>query len=165
MRIEASNWGNSNENGGNVILNLIKQKVNGDILVDNLSTLDMSMQNESIVTTSINKDNQANNINLTISKNSVLVLSGDSYITSLINEDEDNSNIYLNGYKLYVDNQEVNGNRRKYVYPQAEESEDENIKVSKKQNSILIYILIGVIILIINILVLIYILKKKKVNT
>ena len=42
-------------------------------------------------------------INLVLDKSSSLVLTGDSYVKSLVNADSTNSNINLNGYRLYVD--------------------------------------------------------------
>ena len=41
-------------------------------------------------------------VELKLDKNSKITLTGDSYITSLENEDSTNSNIDLNGYKLYI---------------------------------------------------------------
>ena len=40
---------------------------------------------------------------LTLDKSSTLTLTGNTYIKSLTNADSTNSNINLNGYKLYVD--------------------------------------------------------------
>ena len=41
-------------------------------------------------------------VNLVLDKDSTITLTGDSYVTSLKNADSTNSNINLNGYKLYV---------------------------------------------------------------
>ena len=38
MKISAAKWGTSGKNGGEVILNAKNQKIEGDILVDNIST-------------------------------------------------------------------------------------------------------------------------------
>jgi len=46
-------------------------------------------------------------VSITIDKNSTLTLTGDTYIKSLTNKDTTNSNINLNGYKLYVDGIEL----------------------------------------------------------
>lgn len=51
---------------------------------------------------SINTDNESENITLTLDKTSKIKLTKDTYITSLENEDTTNSNIDLNGYKLYI---------------------------------------------------------------
>ena len=114
LRIQTGKWGNSGSNGGDVTLNLTNQKVNGNIIVDSISTLNMNLTNGSVFIGSIDFDNQAKNIKLTLSSDSVISLTKDSYIDLLENEVSDNSNIYLNGYKLYVNGKETNGNTGTY---------------------------------------------------
>ena len=108
LRVQKDSWGNSGSNGGDVTLNLTKQKVTGNIVVDSISTLSMFLTNSSSYEGSINKDNSAKMISLTLDKTSKLKLTGDSYITSLNNEDSSNSNIDFNGYKLYVNGDAIN---------------------------------------------------------
>ena len=107
LRIKADSWGNSGSNGGDVTLNMTNQKVNGNIVVDNISTLNMTMKNNSYFEGSINSDNQAKEISLTIDSSSKIKLMADSYVTSL-NDDTTYSNIDFNGYKLYVNNVSIN---------------------------------------------------------
>lgn len=106
--VQKDSWGNSGSNGGDVTLNLTKQKVTGNIVVDSISTLSISLTNSSFDEGTINKDNTAKMISLTLDKTSKLKLTGDSYITSLNNEDSSNSNIDFNGYKLYVNGVAIN---------------------------------------------------------
>ena len=47
LRIQKDSWGNSGSNGGTVKLNLTNQNVNGNIVVDSISTLTMSLKNNS----------------------------------------------------------------------------------------------------------------------
>ena len=108
LRVQKDSWGNSGSNGGDVTLNLTKQKVTGNIVVDSISTLSMFLTNSSFYEGTINKDNTAKMISLTLDKTSKLKLTGDSYITSLNNEDSSNSNIDFNGYKLYVNGVAIN---------------------------------------------------------
>lgn len=108
LRVQKDSLGNSGSNGCDVTLNLIKQKVTGNIVVDSISTLSMSLTNSSSYEGTINKDNGAKMISLTLDKTSKLKLTGDSYITSLNNEDSSNSNIDFNGYKLYVNGVAIN---------------------------------------------------------
>ena len=108
LRVQKDSWGNSGSNGGDVTLNLTKQKVTGNIVVDSISTLSMSLTNSSSYEGTINKDNTAKMISLTLDKTSKLKLTGNSYITSLNNEDSSNSNIDFNGYKLYVNGIAIN---------------------------------------------------------
>ena len=46
-------------------------------------------------------------ISLTLDKTSSITLTGNTYINSLTNADKTNSNINLNGYKLYVNGVEL----------------------------------------------------------
>ena len=107
LRIQKDSWGNSGANGGNVTLSLKNQKVLGSIVVDSISTLDMNLTS-SYYEGAINNSNTAKKISLTISKDSKIKLTGDTYVSSLTNEDETNSNIDFNGYKLYVNNVSIN---------------------------------------------------------
>lgn len=107
LRIKSDSWGNSGSNGGDVTLNLSSQKVSGNIVVDSISTLDITMNN-SYFEGIINKENSAKKINLKIDENSTIKLTGDSYVTSFTNDDSTNSNIDFNGYKLYVNGIAIN---------------------------------------------------------
>ena len=102
LRIQKDSWGNSGSNGGDVTLKLINQKIQGNIVVDSISTLDMNLTNKSSYEGVINNSNSAKNIKITLDKSSKLILTGDSYISELDDEDETYSNIILNGYKLYI---------------------------------------------------------------
>ena len=105
LNIEASSWGKSGSNGGNVTLNLDNQTIeSNDIKVDKYSMLTINMTNNSVLDTRINNSNAAKYIVVTLSSDSKLKLEGDTYINSLNNEDKTNSNIDLNGYKLYINN-------------------------------------------------------------
>lgn len=115
LRIQKGKWGNSGSNGGNVILKMTNQKVEGNIVVDSISTLDLSMSNGSVFKGSIDTDNIAKKVNVNLSSDSVIVLNGDTYIDSLTNEVSDNSNIYLNGHKLYVNGKETAANNGTYI--------------------------------------------------
>jgi hypothetical protein len=108
LRIQKDSWGNSGSNGGDVVLNLTKQSVTGDIVLDEISTLEMNMEESSYFEGKINTDNTAKNVKLTISKNSSIKLTGNTYVTSLENADKNNSNIDFNGYKLYVNDKAIN---------------------------------------------------------
>ena len=95
-------WGKRDNNGGNGILHATNQSLEGDIILDNLSTLTLNLTNNSNYKGSINNQNKAKEINIKLDKTSTLTLTEDSYITSLENEDESYSNIIFNGHTLYV---------------------------------------------------------------
>ena len=108
LRAKADSWGNDGANGGEVVLTLNNQKVFGNIVIDNISTLDMVMNKNSYYEGTINSDNTAKSLKLKLDKSSSIKLTGNSYITSLDNEDISNSNIDFNGYKLYVNGVAIN---------------------------------------------------------
>ena len=104
LRIQKDSWGNSGSNGGTVTLNLTNQKVNGNIVVDSISKLTMNLKNKSSFTGTITSEGE---VSLTLDDTSSITLTGDSYIKSLTNSDTTNSNINLNGFKLYVNGKEL----------------------------------------------------------
>ncbi len=108
LRAKSDSWGTKNENGGDVVLKLTNQKVTGNIYIDEISTLDMTLSNNSYYEGYINTENKSEKINLTLDKTSKIKLTKDTYITSLTNKDTTNSNVDFNGYKLYVNGKAIN---------------------------------------------------------
>ena len=84
------------------------QKVEGNIIVDSISTLDMNLSNSSSYKGAINASNSAKSISLKLDASSSITLTADSYVTSLENADTSYSNINFNGYKLYVNGTAIN---------------------------------------------------------
>ena len=108
LRIGAAKWGTSGSNGGTVTLNAKNQKISGDIIVDNISTLDLSLKNGSSYIGKINSENTAKKISISLDSTSTLTLTGDTYVSSLEDADSTYSNINFNGYKLYVNGTAIN---------------------------------------------------------
>lgn len=106
LRIQKDSWGNSGSNGGTVTLNLTNQEATGDIVVDSISKLTMNLKNGSVFKGAINSSNEGE-VTLTLDKTSSITLTGNIYVKSLTNADNANSNINLNGYKLYVNGVEL----------------------------------------------------------
>ena len=101
LRIQKDSWGNSGSNGGTVTLNMTNQKVTGNIVVDSISKLTMNLASGSSFSGAINSDN-AGEVELVLDSSSSITLTGDTYVKSLTNADTTNSNIHLNGYRLYI---------------------------------------------------------------
>lgn len=101
-------WGKSESNGGNVTLNAVNQVMEGNIELDNISTLKMNLSDNSSYEGTINSENTAKNISLKIDSSSKIKLTGDSYVTSLEDEDANYNNIDFNGFKLYVNGVAIN---------------------------------------------------------
>lgn len=108
LRIQSGKWGRSCSNGGDVTLNVNNQTINGNIFVDNISTLNMKLTNGSNYTGKINGNNTAKNITLSLDSTSKITLIGDTYVTNLEDADSSYSNIKFNGYKLYVNGIAIN---------------------------------------------------------
>lgn len=106
LRIQKDAWGNSGSNGGTVTFNMSNQKAEGSIVVDEISKLTLALKNGSTFKGVINEEN-AGEVNLELDKTSTFTLTGNTYVKSLTNADSANSNINLNGYKLYVNGVEL----------------------------------------------------------
>ena len=96
-------WGKSGENGGDVKMTLTDQTVEGDIVVDEISSLDLDMSG-SVLTGAINADNSGGNISVFLDENSTWNLTSDCYVSSF---DGDISNINAGEFHLYVNGEMV----------------------------------------------------------
>ncbi|SCW63063.1 hypothetical protein SAMN02910456_02262 [Ruminococcaceae bacterium YRB3002] len=100
LRAAAAGWGTEGSNGGKVDLYLNSQTLEGDIIVDEVSALNMHLASGTVYTGTVNgADSDGAEIYVGIESGSRWVLTGDSYITSLTC---DSDGIELNGHKLYV---------------------------------------------------------------
>ena len=103
LRAAAAGWGNEGSNGGQVTLNAVQQTIDGDVVVDDVSNLNLYLTDGSTFTGAINADGEAGDVYVELTGGSKWVLTGDSYITALTC---DADSIELNGYTLYVDGKE-----------------------------------------------------------
>ena len=101
--LSADSWGTKGKNGGNATVALSSQTASGDIVVDSVSSLDLTLTDASSYTGAINEA-QEGQVKVSLSSDSTWTLTGDSYIDSF---EGDFSQVDLNGYKLYVDGLEV----------------------------------------------------------
>lgn len=108
LRAQKDSWGNTGSNGGNVTLIMTQQNAEGNIVIDSISTLDMTMSESSYYEGTINGSNEAKSITLKLDSTSKIKLTGDSYVTSLEDADTTYSNIDFNEYKLYVNGVAIN---------------------------------------------------------
>ena len=102
LTAKAAGWGKEGSNGGKVNMTLTDQKQTGNITVDEISVLNLYLENSGYEG-AINSDGQAGDIYVELDENSTWKLTGDSYITGL-SCDEDA--IDLNGYTLYINGEE-----------------------------------------------------------
>ncbi len=100
LRAAAAGWGSEGSNGGQVNLNASRQTINGDMIVDDVSVLNLYLSEGSSFNGAINSDGAAGEVYVELSGGSKWTLTADSYITSLTC---DADSIDLNGHTLYVD--------------------------------------------------------------
>ena len=89
----------------------------GLIITDglNIGALTKSYSDEEIYIGAINANNAAKEVNLTLTKDSKIMLTSNINVNSLTNGDYDNNNIDLNGYTLYINNEEMNKENIKHL--------------------------------------------------
>ena len=104
LRAEAAGWGNEGSNGGKVNMTASGQVINGDMLIDDISVLNLYLKDSSAFTGAINSSGQSGDVYVEIEDGSTWTLTADSYISGLTVGE--GSAIDLNGHKLYVDGKE-----------------------------------------------------------
>ena len=98
LRASTDSWGSSGSNGGKVTLNADGQTIEGNMLVDSVSSLTLNMSNSSVFNGAINTTGQTGTVNVVIDSSSTWTLTGNSYVSSLTN----NGTINQGSYTLYV---------------------------------------------------------------
>ncbi len=108
LRVEGNSssrgWGKEGANGGDVVLDAADQEIDGQILVDDISTLKLNLTDGSSFTGAVNPDGAEGTVDVTLSKDSTWTLTGDSYVSSFTGSTD---NVITNGYHLYVDGEQV----------------------------------------------------------
>ena len=103
LRAAAAGWGSEGSNGGHVTMNASGQNIDGDMIVDEISSLNLYLKDNSSFSGAINPDGASGDVYVEIEDGSTWTLTGDSYITSLTCSA---GSINLNGHKLYVNGEE-----------------------------------------------------------
>lgn len=118
LRAAAAGWGKDGENGGKVNLTASGQKIDGDMIIDDISVLNLYLKDGSSFSGAIDSDGAAGDVYVELTGGSKWTLTGDSYIKSLTC---DAYSIDLNGYTLTVDGE---------TYTAASKSEGEAIEIN-----------------------------------
>jgi hypothetical protein len=95
----ARGWGKAGSNGGNCSFTAKNQALSGNILCDDISTLDVKLSDGASLTGAINPQGAAGTVTLTLDDASTFTLTADSYVTTF---NGSASNVKLNGHSLYV---------------------------------------------------------------
>jgi hypothetical protein len=105
LKAAAGKWGIKGSNGGTAKLTANRQTLRGSLIADKYSSITLTLQNNSILTGSINNANTAGIIELTLDATSKWNVTEDSYINTLSDASgiSGNSiiNIYGNGFNVY----------------------------------------------------------------
>lgn len=96
----SNNWGTPGSNGGRCMLIASNQNLVGNILVDEISSLELKITDGSAFSGTINSENAGGLVSVYIDSLSKWSLSDDSYVTEITGSIE---NIDLGDHKLYVD--------------------------------------------------------------
>ncbi len=99
LRAAAAGWGSEGSNGGQVTLKASSQLIEGNMIVDEVSHLNLLLDESSVFNGAINPEGQAGEVYVELSGDTLWSLTEDSYITGLTCGTE---NIELNGFTLYV---------------------------------------------------------------
>ncbi len=92
-----SQWGTVGSNGGELTFNAKDETLDGNVIVDSISSLNMTLSSTSYVGT-INPSDDFGQTDVIIESGSDWTLDGDSHLSSL----ENNGEINYNGHTLYV---------------------------------------------------------------
>lgn len=102
LRAQREGWGRKGANGGAVVMTLANQDVEGNIFIDNISTLTLAITQGSHYVGALNSANTAKELAVTLDAESTLELTADAYVSSFENADPTGQNVKLNGHTLHI---------------------------------------------------------------
>ncbi len=92
-------WGAQGANGGRVTLTAEDQTLEGEIVVDEVSSLRMTLSGSSAFTGTVNPEGEAGTVSLALKDNATWTLTADAYLSSF---QGDAAQIQTNGHHVYV---------------------------------------------------------------
>lgn len=98
LRAAAAGWGREGTNGGHAELCTAAQTINGDLLADKLSSLELHLADGSVLTGAVNPADEGA-VSVSLTDGAKWTLTGDSFVESLHCEAD---SIQLNGFRLLV---------------------------------------------------------------
>ncbi len=101
--VSTGRWGKDGDNGGSCTLNATDQELQGSITVDEISSLDINLNNSSYEGV-INENGEAGTISVKLDDSSTWTLTADTYITEFEGNIE---KVIANGHHLYVNGKQV----------------------------------------------------------
>lgn len=99
----ADRWGTTGLNGANIDFTADSEQLKGDITCDSISTIIATLKNGTTLKGSINADNTAKSVVLSLDSTSSWNVTGTSYLAKLTDSDTTLTNIKDNGNTIYYD--------------------------------------------------------------
>jgi hypothetical protein len=96
-------WGTSGKNGGKLAFTADTETLSGKVIVDKISSISMTLKNNTTFTGSINTDNKLANVTINLDATSKWIVGSDSYVQALTDSDSSLANIQSNGHTVYYD--------------------------------------------------------------
>lgn len=103
IEVAADKWGTKGINGGKLTFTATRETLTGNIYCDNISTLTLSLKDNTTLTSTINAVRTSGSVHLILDNSSVWHVTGTSYLSSLTNADTTLANIHDNGFTVYYD--------------------------------------------------------------
>lgn len=97
----AGRWGKEGSNGGHCTFNAKNQTLEGNFTCDEISSVDLNLQNGCSYTGAIDSENTGN-CTLSLAADAHFTLTDDCYLDSFTAENESYNNIDFNGYSIYL---------------------------------------------------------------
>jgi hypothetical protein len=101
IQATSDKWGTQGSNGGNFTFTGIHQKLTGNVLANNLSSISLNLTQNTDFSGAVNPDNTAKAITIQLDEKSTWNVTADSYVTKLIDADQTLQNINPNGHTVY----------------------------------------------------------------
>ena len=102
LNAASSRWGHEGRNGGHAKLTALSQSLQGNLLADENSSIELNLTEGSTLTGAINPNSKAKEVKVSIDAHSRWELSEDSYVSVI---DASIDNIVSNGHNIYYDAQ------------------------------------------------------------
>ena len=116
LSIKGTNiWGKEGQNGGDVTLTLTNEDIEGNFVLDNISSLTLKIVKSKIKGT-INGNKAAKKLVIDMDKESEIILTGNSYYTEFKNEKTDGSNLINGTYSWSKSNNSNDAIKIGYLY-------------------------------------------------
>lgn len=96
-------WGTSGQNGGKFTFTADTETLSGKVICDKISSVSMTLKNNTIYTGSINTDNKLAKVTISLDATSKWVVDRDSYVLTINDADSSLTNIKSNGHTIYYD--------------------------------------------------------------